>query len=129
MHAPTIAFVDSGIDASNPSFGGRVQASVNLYTGTGLNADGDGFGHGTFTAGVAAGAADGDAGGTPDANLVELDVLDDTGAGSTSDLIAPCDWILQNKDQYGIKVVNISVIASQNSTFMFDPLDKAVEKL
>jgi serine protease AprX len=129
IHAPTIAFIDSGIEASNPGFGGRVQTSVNLYSGAGQNSDGDGFGHGTFTAGVAAGAADGHAGGAPDANIVELDVLDDNGGGSTSDLIAACDWIQQNKAQYGIKVVNISVIASQNSTFMFDPLDKAVEKL
>ncbi len=129
IHAPTIAFIDSGIEASNPAFGGRVETAVNLYTGTGQNSDGDGFGHGTFTAGLAAGAGDGHAGGAPDANLVELDVLDDNGGGSTSDLIAACDWIQQNKAQYGIKVVNISVLASQNSTFMFDPLDKAVEKL
>ena len=129
VHAPTIAFIDSGIDASNAAFGGRVLTAVDLYTGTGPNSAGDGFGHGTFTAGVAAGAGGGHAGGTPDANVVELDVLDDNGSGSTSDLIAACDWIQQNKAQYGIKVVNISVLASQNSTFMFDPLDKAVEKL
>jgi serine protease AprX len=126
---PAIAFLDSGVDASNPAFGGRVKTQVNFYTGTNTNSAGDGFGHGTFTAGIAAGADAGHAGGAPNARIVSLDVLDDTGAGSTSDMIAALDWVLQNKDQYNIRVVNISVVASQNSSFLYDPLDKAVEKL
>jgi serine protease AprX len=48
---------------------------------------------------------------------------------ATSDMIAALDWVLQNKAQYNIGVVNISIVASQNSSFMYDPLDKAVEKL
>lgn len=126
---PTIAFLDSGVDASNPAFGGRVQAQVNFYSGTNPNSAGDGLGHGTFTAGIAAGADNGHAGGSPNAGIVSLDVLDDTGSGSTSDMIAALDWVQQNKVQYNIGVVNISVVGSQNSSFMYDPLDKAVEKL
>jgi serine protease AprX len=129
LQAPTIALVDSGIDASNSAFGGRVVATADLYSGDGQNSAGDGLGHGTMVAGIAAGADDGHAGGVPNANLVALDVLDDQGAGSTSDLISACDWIIANKDTYGIKVVNISVVGSQNSSFLYDPLDKAVEKL
>jgi serine protease AprX len=126
---PTIAFLDSGVDASNPAFGGRVQTQVNFYSGTNTNSDGDGLGHGTFTAGIAAGADDGHAGGAPNAGIVSLDVLDDQGSGSTSDMIAALDWVLANKTQYNIGVVNISIVASQNSSFLYDPLDKAVEKL
>jgi serine protease AprX len=126
---PTIAFVDSGIDATNPTFAGRVQTQVNFYRGTNPNSPGDGLGHGTFSAGIAAGADDGHAGGAPNAGIVSLDVLDDSGSGSTSDMIAALDWVQQNKAQYNIGVVNISVVGSQNSSFMYDPLDKAVEKL
>jgi serine protease AprX len=126
---PTIAFLDSGVDASNPAFGGRVRTQVNFYSGANPNAAGDGLGHGTFTAGIAAGSDDGHAGGSPNAGIVELDVLDDAGSGSTSDMIAALDWVQENKAQYNIGVVNISVVGSQNSSFMYDPLDKAVEKL
>ena len=60
--AGTIAIVDSGIDASRTAdFGGRVLAQVNL-TSLGPNSPGDGYGHGTFVAGIAAGAAPGYAG-------------------------------------------------------------------
>lgn len=127
--APTIAFLDSGIDATNPAFGGRVLDQENFYSGTGVNTPGDGLGHGTFSAGIAAGAAAGHAGGAPSAGIVELDVLDNQGSGSTSDMIAALDWVQQHKAQFKIGVVNISVVASQNSSFMYDPLDKAVEKL
>ena len=50
-------------------------------------------------AGIAAGAADGYAGATPQANLVSLDVMDDSGVARTSDVIAACQWILANKDR------------------------------
>jgi serine protease AprX len=127
--APTIAFLDSGIDAGNPAFGGRVLDQENFYSGSDPNSPGDGLGHGTFAAGIAAGADAGHAGGTPNAGLVSLDVLDNQGAGSTSDMIAALDWVLQNKATYHIGVVNISIVASQNSSFLYDPLDKAVESL
>ena len=61
---PTIAIVDSGIQASRADFGGRVLAEVNL-TSLAPNSPGDGRGHGTFVAGIAAGSADGYAGAAP----------------------------------------------------------------
>jgi serine protease AprX len=129
LKAPTIAFVDSGIAANHSAFGGRVSTQVNFYSGSNPNSAGDGLGHGTFTAGIAAGSDAGFAGGVPNVNIVELDVLDDLGSGSTSDMISALDWIQQNKAAYNIKVVNISVVGSDSSSFMYDPLDKAVEKL
>jgi serine protease AprX len=129
LKGPTIAFLDSGIDASNPTFGGRVLTQQNFYSGTNANSAGDGFGHGTLTASIAAGQDAGYAGGAPNVNIVELDVLDDQGSGTTSDMIAALDWIQANKATYNIKVVNISVTGSESSSFMYDPLDKAVEKL
>jgi serine protease AprX len=126
--AATIAIVDSGIDASRPEFAGRIVANVNLSTLPG-NSPGDGRGHGTFVAGIAAGKLSGHDGAAPTAKLVSIDVMDDQGMARTSDVIAAADWILANKAQYGIRVANFSLHSSVANSFMYDPLDKAVERL
>jgi len=126
--AATIAIVDSGIDASRPEFSGRIVANVNLTTLPG-NSAGDGRGHGTFVAGLAAGKLAGKDGAAPTAKLVSIDVMDDQGMARTSDVIAAADWILANKAQYGIRVANFSLHSSFANSFMYDPLDKAVERL
>jgi serine protease AprX len=129
LTAPTIAVVDSGVDTSKVAdFGGRVVQQVNLTT-LPNNSPGDGRGHGTFVAGIAAGQAPGYAGASPRSNIVSLDVMDDTGTARTSDVIAAAQWILANKDKDNIKVANFSLHASNSSSFTRDPLDKAVEKL
>jgi serine protease AprX len=125
---PAIAVVDSGIDTTKADFAGRVVASVNLSTLPG-NSPGDGRGHGTFVAGIAAGVAAGYAGAAPAAKLVSIDVMDDNGMGKTSDIIAACQWILDHKDQYNIRVANFSLHSATPSKATVDPLDKAVEKL
>lgn len=125
---PTIAVVDSGIQAGRADFGNRVLASVNLGT-LPENSPGDGRGHGTFVAGIAAGAADGYTGATPQANLVAIDVMDDHGVARTSDVIAACQWILANKAKYNIRIANFSLHSGTKGNFTRDPLDKAVEKL
>jgi len=126
--AATIAIVDSGIDATRPEFAGRIAASVNLSSLPG-NSPGDGRGHGTFVAGIAAADMQGKTGAAPGAKIVSLDVMDDHGMARTSDVIAAADWILANKAKYGIRVANFSLHSSVANSFMYDPLDKAVEKL
>jgi serine protease AprX len=126
--AATIAFVDSGIEASRPEFGGRVVAEVNL-TSLPNNSPGDGRGHGTFVAGIGAGSLTGKAGAAPAAKIVSIDVMDDTGMARTSDVIAAADWILANKSTYGIRVANFSLHSSVANSFMYDPLNRAVERL
>jgi serine protease AprX len=125
--APTIAVVDSGIE-KRADFGNRVLANVKLST-LPQDSPGDGRGHGTFVAGIAAGGADGYTGATPQANLVNVDVMDDNGVARTSDVIAGCQWILANKAKYNIRVANFSLHSATKSSFTRDPLDKAVEKL
>ncbi|TML55365.1 MAG: hypothetical protein E6G15_03490 [Actinobacteria bacterium] len=126
--APTIAVIDSGIQTGRADFGNRVLASVNLST-LPNNSAGDGRGHGTFVAGIAAGGAYGYTGATPQANLVSVDVMDDEGMARTSDVIAGCQWVLANKAKYNIKVANLSLHSATPSSFTTDPLDKAVEQL
>jgi serine protease AprX len=127
--APTIAVLDSGIQADRADFAGRVLADVNLSTLASNSTPGDSRGHGTFVAGVALGGAAGYAGAAPNAKLVSLDVMDDKGVAKTSDVIAACQWILNNKDKYNIRVANLSMHSSTPSNFTTDPLDRAVEKL
>ncbi|MDP9318272.1 MAG: S8 family serine peptidase, partial [Actinomycetota bacterium] len=126
---PAIAVVDSGVDATRAAdFGVRVITQQD-FTNGGSNSKGDGYGHGTFVASIAAGGAAGYTGAAPGANIVSLDVLDDSGAGYVSDVIQACDWIYRNKGKYGIRVANLSLTGSDFSSFMYDPLDAAVEKL
>jgi len=125
---PTIAFVDSGIDATRKDFGGRVLAAVNM-TSLPNNSAGDGRGHGTLVAGLAAGSAPGHTGASPTAGIVSLDVMDDQGMARTSDVIAAAQWILHNRTKYDIRVANFSLHSATPTSFRWDPLDKAVEKL
>ena len=128
LKVPTIAVVDSGIESGRKDFGGRILAEVNLCS-LPTNSVGDGRGHGTFVASIAAGSAGRYAGSSPNAKLVSLDVINDSGMGLTSDVIAAADWILQNRNRYKIRVANFSLTGSTPSSFRFDPLDKAVERL
>jgi serine protease AprX len=127
---PTIAVVDSGIEKNRPDFdnGTRV-IGEQVITKLVPNSPGDGRGHGTFVAGIAAGSAPGYAGAAPGANIVSLDVMDDNGMARTSDVIAAAQWIYENKDSRNIRVANFSLHSTVPSNFTKDPLDKAVEKL
>jgi len=125
---PTIAVVDSGVQGRS-DFGPRLTKQIDFTSGTSANANGDGFGHGTLVAGLAAGGNSGFTGAEPRANVLSLDVLDDSGSGRVSDVIAACDWILQNRVAYNIKVANFSLNAGGGGSAASDPLDKAVERL
>lgn len=127
-----VAVVDTGIVASGDfsSSGGasRVIASVSK-DGT----SGDGYGHGSFVAGLIAG--NGNASGAtyqgvaPAANLIDVKVGDASGTASVSDVINGLQFVLDNKDAYNIRVVNLSLRSSTAESYTTDPLDAAVELL
>lgn len=128
--APAVAIVDSGVDASKlADFGSRVVASVSFCS---LCADptstADEEGHGTMVAGVLAGSGT-YAGVAPNAPIVSVKTANADGQSLTSDVIAAADWILANKDKYGIRVANFSMAGASPTSFRFDPLDQAVERL
>jgi serine protease AprX len=128
--APAIAIVDSGIDSSKVAdFGTRVVAHVDFCSLCPAGSTGDLEGHGTMVAGLAAGAGSLYPGVARNANLVDLRTASADGASRTSDVLAATDWILQNKDRYGIRVANYSMRSANPSSFRFDPLDAAVESL
>jgi serine protease AprX len=128
--APAIAIVDSGIDSSKVAdFGARVVTHVDFCSLCPAGSPGDLEGHGTMVAGLAAGAGSLYPGVARNANLVDLRTTGADGASRTSDVLAATDWILQNKDRYGIRVANYSMRSANPSSFRFDPLDAAVESL
>src|SRR5581483_2798271 len=127
-NAPTIAVVDSGVQ-SRADFGSRLLGQINILPVSSTNSAGDGYGHGTFVSSIAAGAAPGYAGAAPKADILSLDVMNDQGAATVSDVIKAADWILANKSTYNIKVANFSLHSASKASVLFDPLDAAVEKL
>jgi serine protease AprX len=127
--AATIAVVDSGVQGNRIDFAGHFLGQINITPVSATNSAGDGYGHGTFVSSIAAGSAPQYAGAAPKANILSLDVMNDQGQATVSDVIKAADWILANKSQYNIKVANFSLHAVNKASILFDPLDAAVEKL
>jgi serine protease AprX len=125
LNYPTIAVVDSGVTPSLPTLNPRVVASVDLRSSSGTWGV---YGHGSMVASIAAGAAEGYTSAEPRAKIVSIKVLDGAGIGYKSDIVAACDWILQNRQAYNIRVANFSLNAG-GDTFRYDALDRAVETL
>ena len=64
----------------------------------------------------------------PNANLINLRVLDDKGAGTDSAVISAISAAIQLKSQYNIRVINISLGRPVYESYTRDPLCLAVEK-
>ena len=98
----------------------------------------DGFGHGTFMAGLI-GAKDPGAdlnhpggsylGVAPDARIVNVKVGSGSGAVDVSQVIAGIDWVVQHRRDNGlnIRVLNLSIGTNSNQTYQLDPLAYAAE--
>ncbi|HET8671965.1 MAG TPA: S8 family serine peptidase, partial [Candidatus Saccharimonadales bacterium] len=125
-----IAIVDSGIYSAHRSFNGRVVFSKDF---TSENRTDDPFGHGTHVAGAAAGNSavqDGSYTGiAPNANLINLRVLDSQGRGKVSDVLSALDWLYSNHRAYNIRVVVMSLGGAAVSSYRNDPLCLAVRRL
>ena len=93
------------------------QVTMSFSTIDGNTSMDDQRGHGTFVAGIAAGAASGLAGAAPTAPLVSIKVMDSTGTAKTSDIINACQWILDHQAQYNLKVANFSLHSSITAPF------------
>jgi serine protease AprX len=123
-----VAVIDSGI-ASHPDFGNRLTVNMN-FAGTATSPD-DQFGHGTIVAGIIGGngAASGGRymGIAPEVTLLNLRVNDATGAAATSDVMNALLWVVNNKDTYNIRVINLSILSSVAESYTTSALDAAVE--
>jgi serine protease AprX len=62
------------------------------------------------------------------AYLVNLRALGDDGSGTVSDVIEAIDWAIDNRHQYNIGIINLSLGAPVLQPFRDDPLCEAVER-
>ncbi|GAA2947767.1 hypothetical protein GCM10011428_78740 [Streptomyces violaceus] len=119
-----VAVLDTGIDATHPDLKGKILKAKD-FSGSGSTDDRQG--HGTHVAStvVGSGAKSGGKykGVAPGAELLVGKVLDDTGFGDNSDIIAGMQWAVAQ----GARVVNMSL--GEVDTPGVDPLEKAVNDL
>ena len=119
-----IAVLDTGVDATHPDLKTQVIESKNFSTAADAT---DHFGHGTHVASIAAGTgakSNGKYKGVaPGAKILNGKVLDDTGAGDDSGILAGMEWAAEQ----GADVVNLSLGAQDMPGI--DPLEAEVNKL
>src|SRR5213594_2934399 len=138
-----VAVIDSGVTAvgdlywwipSNQTYGSRVVYSQNFVPGT--TDTSDQYGHGTHVAGIIAGAGWFSTGSNfthtfkgiaPNANIINLRVLDQNGAGTDSSVIAAIQTAISLKSTYNIRVINLSLGRQVYESYTVDPLCQAVE--
>ncbi|MFF4798339.1 S8 family serine peptidase [Streptomyces sp. NPDC001351] len=119
-----IAVLDTGVDATHPDLATQVIESKNFSTAADAT---DHFGHGTHVASIAAGTGAKSGGKykgvAPGAKILNGKVLDDTGSGDDSGILAGMEWAA---DQ-GADIVNLS-LGGQDAPGI-DPLEAEVNKL
>jgi serine protease AprX len=63
----------------------------------------------------------------PDADLVSIKIADDEGGATVLDAIYGLQFAVDHKDDYGIRIVNLSLQSTVAGSYRTDPLDAAVE--
>ena len=119
-----IAVLDTGVDATHPDLKSQVIAAKNFSTAATIA---DKVGHGTHVASIAAGTGAKSGGKykgvAPGAKIISGKVLDDTGSGDDSGILAGMEWAAEQ----GAQVVNLSL--GGQDTPEVDPLEALVNKL
>ncbi|MGZ7052744.1 MAG: S8 family peptidase, partial [Candidatus Angelobacter sp.] len=133
-----IAIIDSGIfnhdDLQKSSgLGSRIVYSESFIPGD--PSTNDAYGHGTHVAGIVAGNGHDSQSGyptqyigvAPNANIINLRVLDANGSGTDSQVIAAIQRAIQLKSTYNIRVINLSLGRNIYESYTLDPVCQAVE--
>jgi subtilisin family serine protease len=113
----TAYVIDTGVDAKQPEFEGRVEAGKNFVEGNDDASDGNG--DGTRLASIVGGK---DYGVAKRVHIVPVRVLDNTGSGRLTNILAGLDWVTKNAKQPAVAVLGIGGPAN-------DALDGAVRQL
>jgi subtilisin family serine protease len=128
----TICVIDTGINYTNPDFGGcsnesflngscsKVIGGWDFNTGTEDSDPMDYSGHGTHIAGTV--AANGNITGiAPDAKIVAIKVFSDAGSGGNQLVLADAiQWCVDNSSIYNISVITMSLGFADNQTSYCD---------
>lgn len=92
----------------------------------------DGYGHGTAVASIIwnnfTDAATGvTLGVAPEAGILSVRVLDDEGTGTYETVIKGIQFVVQQRNRYDVRVMNLSLSAPADVPYFVDPLNRAVE--
>ena len=128
-----VAVIDTGISPQN-DFSGR------LVHGPDLSGEGtiiDSYGHGTVMGGIVGGSGADSAnnvngayvGVAPKATLVAVKVAGRNGAADVSTMLQAMHWVSAYKDQFNIRVLNLSWGTTSTADPATDPINYAVERL
>jgi serine protease len=92
----TVFILDYGIRTTHVEFEGRATCGFDFFNQNVTSPDRcrDVYSHGTHVAGIVAGRTDGVA---KNVNVVAVKVMDDSGDGSDSSVLAGMDYVLQQK--------------------------------
>lgn len=117
-----VAVIDTGIDYTHPQLSVNYRGGYDFVFKDENPYDDSWNSHGTHVAGVIAAVADGSGvvGGAPDASLYAVKVLDGSGSGLLSWVIAGIEWSVAN----GMDIANIS-IAGPDSPALHEACDAA----
>lgn len=127
-----VAVVDSGItawhdDLTDDGSAQRVHRFVDLVNGIGIAYDD--YGHGTHVAGIVAGngfdSSGARSGIAPAAHLIVMKVLDRSGRGHISNVIAALDDVMANRHVHNVRIVNLSIATGVYESYNTDPLTLA----
>ena len=133
-----VAVIDSGVATTTDLSDSRIVGWKDFVNNR--KTPYDDAGHGTFVAGLIAG--DGTAslplenggyatmqfrGVAPAANIIGIKVLDSTGQGRASAVMAGVLWAVAHKNDYGIRVINLSIGSNPVAPVQYDPIAQAVE--
>ena len=134
-----VALIDSGVSSHPDLNGGFLGGSRVVWNQSfvpGNTSANDQFGHGTHVAGLIAGNGNSSTGSqylhteegiAPQANLINLRVLDQNGAGTDSAVIAAIAQAIALKPLFNIRVINLSLGRAIYESYKLDPLCQAVE--
>lgn len=128
----TVAIIDTGItthkDLTYPS--NRIIGFKDIINNKYKPYDDNG--HGTHIAGLVASNGASSKGKykgiAPEANILAIKALDYEGNGKVSDILSAIQWVIQTKNTFNTKILNLSLGTAAQHSERFDPLVKAANK-
>ncbi len=125
-----VAILDTGI-SRHPDFEGRIDAFYDFLHGASIVYDDSG--HGTHVAGCIGGSGKASGGMyrgiSPYCHYIVGKVLDANGDGNMDDMRAGIEWVIRNKENYRIRILNISIgIGQITDKNKMNELIKTVDK-
>ena len=125
-----LAIIDTGVAEAektngwNPNITGRYNAISHKED----DQVADITGHGTHLSSLIAGMGEKLQGVAPNASLIIVKAFNSEGNANFLDVIRAVQWVVANKERFGIRILNLSVSASTELPYHLDPLNRALAK-